>query len=218
MKKTVKKEYPKPTLRTHIIVFLAMVSPERFAKWFLSHLDHDQARSAFHDCPFPYNNVWQDTFRPKVWGKTWHLIFSRWLEAADSEGKVKGMFFEVHFGFEGDNPLKSAMVQKWLTFLTDWRDPKVTKAIWDLTWNWHTSDAGTGLVLLEKRRHKIAGLMLANATTSEQAQDAYEMSKPRYSGLPDGPHQEEAYKRYCELCDQERESYWAEKREKMKKS
>ncbi|MFA6050017.1 MAG: hypothetical protein WC761_02365 [Candidatus Paceibacterota bacterium] len=105
MKKKTKQ--PKPTIFTRCITLVATWSPIIIARWLLSFLNYKEARVAFHNT-HPFTRLW-------------HLIYERWVGAANTEGEIKGIFFETNFGFgEGKtNPLKDKAVEKWLSFLTN---------------------------------------------------------------------------------------------------
>jgi hypothetical protein len=176
------------TRRTKVICILAWFIP-CLSKWLVSKLDYGQARAAFHSAvQFSWPRVTSvEGVKTKCWftyfSPVWFTLFYRWLETCTSEGQVKGLFYEIKFWFGDncDNPLKSAAIEKWLTFLTDWNNVDHRHWVYKLYHSWEISVSWRGFALLNSRREQFAASLLQNSVTADDDRMVIGFAKRRKS-------------------------------------
>jgi len=204
------------TRRTILICYLAWFIPG-LAKWLLNKLNERQLRAAFHSA---YEFMLQGKFWFTSKSPLWFTIFDRWLEICNTEHLVKGLFFEANYQFldekgkDTENPLKTAAIEKLLTFATDWRNSEHQTIVWNLHYNWGVMMVWRGGQLANARRVEFAKSMLASATNSAQAVRAMDFARSRHVADEKNSTFMEAWVLYRQLEQLEHEAKKAKLRDR----
>lgn len=190
-------------------IFMIPAVKKAVRKWLVGKLTNTQARAAWHNV---VQLAWPKYVGEKFWISTcsplWYMFFDRWLYTSDSEGKLKGMFFETgvwSFSNSPDHPFVSPIIKKWLTLLTDWENKETSNTVWDLSHNWNVYSNWSCWTLIENLRYQFAVCMFTKAARLRDlslAQRAHRFCE-RGRGLgQDERLNKQAYDLVCELYQQ----------------